>query len=327
MKISNELKVGALTAIAIVILILGFNYLKGTALTDRSDKLYAVFPSVKGLALANPVYVNGLNIGKIGNLKETDKDLSGILVQINLHKDVNIPKNSVAAINTGLMGSGSLEIVLGNSNNMAKDGDTLQILENVGVMEKLNTQLTPTINNVNKTLLALEELIQKTSGIVDESTQRNLRNIVSNLEQSTAAINHMTHAQNGIIAKTFSNLEGITGNLEANNEQITNTLGNLENATAQLADADIKELISSVESTMNKLDETIAQVNSKEGTLGLLLNDTRLYEEIRQTNRSLTTLLDDLRTNPKRYVNISVFGRKDKSGPLPSPIYDSVTIE
>ncbi len=327
MKISNELKVGALTAIAIVILILGYNYLKGTPLTDRSDKLYAVFPSVKGLALANPVYINGLNVGKIGGMRELNKNVSAVVVQINLEKEVNIPANSVASINTGLMGSGSLEIILGNSPNLAKNGDTLEILENVGVVEKLNKELTPTVNNVNKALLALEELIQKTSGIVDESTQKNLRNIVANLQESTAAINQMTHAQNGIIAKTLRNIEGVTANLDANNEQISNTLGNLEKASAQLAESDIKELISSVESTMNKLNQTLEQINSKEGTMGLLLNDPKLYEEIRQTNRSLTTLLDDLRTNPKRYVNISVFGKKDKSGPLSSPIYDSVTIE
>lgn len=324
MKISNELKIGALTAIAIVILILGFNFLKGTDLTDRSDKLYAVFPSVKGLSLANPVLINGLNIGKVGNLKEIDKDMTGILVQINLQKDINIPRNSVVVINSSLMGSGSLEIIKGNSPALAQNGDTLGILEKEGVMDQLSTHLSPTLDNVNKALLALEELIQKTSGIVDESTQKNLRSIVANLEESTSSLNKLTDDQHGIIARSFANIEGLTGNLNDNNEKIANTLGNLEKATSQLAETDIIGLSESVQSTMQKLEETIAQVNSKDGSLGLLLNDTKLYEEIRQTNRSLTILLDDLRANPKRYVNISVFGRKDKTGPLTSPMYDTV---
>src|SRR5688500_1560162 len=126
MKISNETKVGALTAIAIVVLILGFNYLKGRDLTERDDEIHAVFPSVKGLAVSNAVFINGLQVGKVTQLRETDKNLTGIVVSMNLTKDINIPNNSVVSINSELLSSTSLDIHLGDANAYIKDGDTLR---------------------------------------------------------------------------------------------------------------------------------------------------------------------------------------------------------
>src|SRR5688500_4227909 len=107
MKISNETKVGALTAIAITVLILGFNFLKGRNITERNDELYAVFQSVKGVGPANPVLINGLQVGKVASLQEKDKNLSGIIVTISLTKEVNIPDNSIATISSDLLGTTS----------------------------------------------------------------------------------------------------------------------------------------------------------------------------------------------------------------------------
>src|SRR5215510_11028138 len=114
MKISNETKVGALTAIAITLLILGFNFLKGKNLFDKATTVYAVFPTVEGLATSNPVTVNGLQVGTVSKLVEKDKDISGVVAIINLSKDVHIPKNSIASVNASLLGTSTLDIKLGN---------------------------------------------------------------------------------------------------------------------------------------------------------------------------------------------------------------------
>ena len=325
MKISNETKIGALTAIAITVLILGFNYLKGRNITQRSDEVYAVFTSVKGVGPSNPVLINGLQVGKVLKLKEKDKDLSGIVVTINLMKDVNIPDNSIAAINSDLLGTTSLEIRKGNSTTYLKAGDTIQSVQTIGIVGEVKNVLAPAMDNINKTLGSLDLLIQKINTIVDPKTQNNLQSIIANLMASTKNLETLLNTQTGMLAKTLNNMESVTSNLAKNNGRIDSTLSNLELTTRNLSKAKIDEAITSMKTTLSKLDNTIEKMNSKNGTLGLLLNDRQLYDELHQTSRSLTTLLDDFRVNPKRYVNISVFGKKDKKGPLKAPLYDSTS--
>lgn len=324
MKISNETKVGALTAIAIVILILGFNFLKGRNLTERNDLIFSVFPDIKGLQVSNPVFIKGLQVGKISEMHEKDNNLSGIVVSINLNKDINIPVNSKAMINSDLLGSNSLEIVMGNSSEYIKDGDTLVSTTKMGIMNEITQSLNPAISNVNKTLASLDILIRQLSATLDPNTQGNLQSTIASLSATSRHIERLMAAQSASMANTIQNVETVTGAFARNSGRIDSTLGNLQRTSQSLADADIKQTLQSVTRTMNKLEQTISTINSKQGSVGMLLNDRQLYDEIRMTNRSLTTLLDDIRVNPKRYVSISVFGKKTKSGPILEPIiYDS----
>ncbi len=325
MKISNETKVGALTAIAIVILILGVNFLKGRNLADRSDKIFAVFPNVEGLQVSNPVSINGLQVGKVFSIQEKDKNLSGIIVTISLTKDINIPNNSLATISGEILGTTSVKIRMGNSTTYTVDGDTLESMKTLGLTDKLQSSLDPTLASVNKTLESLDLVLHNLNSILDPNTKNNLQSIVANLTTSSKSLEKLLDAQTGMLAKTLSNTESVTGNLAKNNEKINTTIDNLEKATGKLANAKFDEAVNSLQGTLNKLESAVDKINSSQSSLGALLNDRKLYDQILQTNRSLTTLLDDLRMHPKRYVNISVFGRKDKKGPLKSPIYDSTS--
>jgi phospholipid/cholesterol/gamma-HCH transport system substrate-binding protein len=325
MKISNETKVGSLTAIAIVILILGFNFLKGKNLADRSDKIYAEFPAVDGLQVSNPIFINGLQVGKVYGMVEKDKNLSAVIVTISLNKDINIPKSSVATISSELLGTTSIKIRLGNGGEFIQDGDTLQTAKTLGLADKLQSSLDPTLASVNKTLGSLDVVLQNLNSVLDPHTKNNLQSIVANLTTSSKSLEKLLDAQTGVLAKTLSNTESVTGNLAKNNDKINATVDNLEKATAKLANVKLDEAVASLQGTLTKLGAAVDKVTSNQSSIGALLNDRKLYDQLLQTNRSLTTLLDDLRTNPKRYVNISVFGRKDKKGPLASPIYDSTS--
>ena len=327
MKISNETKVGALTAIAIVVLILGFNYLKGKNLTDRSDKLFAIFPSVRGLAVSNAVFINGLQVGKVAEMHETDKNLSGIIISINLTKDINIPSNSVVTITSELLGATALDIILGDSRSYATDGDTLATKANLSVMGEFTKSINPAINNANEALVQLQMLIKRLNDIVDPRTQTNIQGIVASLNSTSQSLDRLLNDRNGSLARSLNHVESITSNLAKNNDKINNTLTNLDKASANFANLKLEEAIQSLRNTMAKLDDAVGKIDSKQGTLGLLLNDSKLYDQLLLTNRSLTTLLDDLRVNPKRYVNISVFGRKDKKAPLQDPLYDSTSTQ
>jgi phospholipid/cholesterol/gamma-HCH transport system substrate-binding protein len=318
MKISNETKVGALTAVAITVLILGFNFLKGKS--ARGKEVYAVFPNVEKLVVSNPVKINGLQVGKVTELQELDKNLSGILVTLTLTKDLNIPKNSVAVLSAELLGSGEVHIHLGNGANYVQEGDTIRTERSLGLTDKFQKSLDPAINNINKTLLSLDDVLQKLNTILDPNTRNNLQGIISNLAESSRSLQLLLNTESGMLAKSINNMHTITADFARNGPKIDSTLSNLQVTTDKLSKAKIAEAIESLQRTMARLEAGIAKIDSKEGTVGLLLNDRKLYDEVRITNRSLTILLDDLRVNPKRYINISLFGGKDKKGPLKAPL-------
>jgi phospholipid/cholesterol/gamma-HCH transport system substrate-binding protein len=318
MKISNETKVGALTAVAITVLILGFNFLKGKS-TGGND-IFAVFPNVEKLVVSNPVFINGLQVGKVTNLKEKDKNLSGIVVTITLSKDINIPRNSVATLNSELLGGTGVNIFLGNGTDYIKEGDTIRTERSLGLTDKLQKSIDPAIDNINKTLLSLDDVLQKMNTILDPNTRNNLQGIIANLATSSHSLEQLLNTETGMLAKTIGNLNTITSDFARNGPKIDSTFSNLQTATDKLSKAKIAEAVESMQRTMSELEGAIGKIDSKEGTVGLLLNDRQLYDEVRRTNRSLTILLDDLRVHPKRYINISLFGPKDKKGPLKAPL-------
>ena len=318
MKISNETKVGALTAIAITVLILGFNFLKGKGSSGK--EVYAVFPNVDKLVVSNPVFINGLQVGKVTNLQEKDKNMSGIVVTISLTKDLNIPKNSVATLNSELLSNTAINVFLGNGTNYLGEGDTLRTERSLALTDRLQRSIDPAINNINKTLLSLDDVLQKLNTILDPNTRNNLQGIVANMAASSRSLDQLLNTQTGMLAKSINNMHTITAGFARNGPKIDSTLSNLQVTTDKLSKAKIAEAIESLQRTMSRLEAGIAKIDSKEGSLGLLLNDRKLYDEVRLTNRSLTILLDDLRVNPKRYINISLFGQKDKKGPLKAPL-------
>jgi phospholipid/cholesterol/gamma-HCH transport system substrate-binding protein len=324
MKVSNETKVGALTAIAITVLILGFNYLKGKNITERSNTIFAVFPSVEGVNPSTPVLINGYQVGRVSEMEAKDRSLSGIVVTIRLSRQYNIPDNSVATIDKSLLGTASIKIALGNSSKYMNDGDTVKASLQPDLISQVKTTLNPAVDNINKTLVSLDAVIQKLNSIVDPSVKNNLQATIANLATASESLTKLLNTQTGALAKSLNHVESITGNLEKNNGKIDSTISNLQKTTAGLSEAKFKETIDDLRKTLQQLETTIGKANNPNNSLGALLNDRKLYDEIRQTNRSLTTLLDDFKTHPKRYINVSVFGKKDKSAPLSKPIYDSI---
>jgi phospholipid/cholesterol/gamma-HCH transport system substrate-binding protein len=323
-KISNETKIGVLAVVALAALIFGFNFLKGSSLFEKKKKIYAVFDNVEGLNVSNGVQVNGLTIGTVTGINESDKDLSqGIIVTITLHKIVDIPKNSVGSINAGLISEANIVIEKGSDNQYLGDGDTLATKRKSNLLSQVETSVNPVIIQLAGTLTSLDSLIEVIGTMFDPRLKSNFSAIIANLASSTAQLQTLLNAQTGTLAQSLKNMNEFTANLDKNNDHINHTLENVDKATANLASAKIPEAVESLRSMMSDLRAAVGKVNSTNGSLGLLINDKHLYQNLESTTRSLNTLLDDLRVHPKRYVNITVFGRKDKSGPLTGPISDS----
>ena len=325
MKISNETKVGALTAIAITLLILGFNFLKGKPIFEKSFKIYAVFRTVEGLSVSNAVMINGLQVGKVYKMQETDRDLSGILVTLNLNKSINIPKNSVAHISGSLLGNTTLDIEMGNATSLIRNGDTITTNATLGLLDQLKANLDPAMVKINASLQTLDSVLKLIGNVFDPRTQNNFQSIFANLAISTAHLNSLLNAQTGALAQTLSNASAFTGNLKKNNDTITQIFTNLKNTTGKLAGLELQQTLTKLDAAVTELSTTLNKVNHNDGTLGLLMNDKKLYNNLNSTANSLNILLQDFRIHPRRYTGGLVFGKKDKSDPLMTPLPDSLT--
>lgn len=319
MKISNETKVGILTIVALTLLIIGFNFLKGKDVFSRTKKIYAVFNELGTLEKSNEVKINGLAVGTVYDKQEKDKDVSAVVVTISLTRDVNIPKNSVAYISSSLVGSSYIIIEKGNSHEMMGNGDTLATRLETGILGDVKAQMNPTMAKIRDVLDSLETTLTGLNGLLNKENKGYLRETLANLGAASASLSQLLDQENGSLAKTLSNAQSITENLKKNNEDISATIGNAKTASEKLAALELKPTIDSLNAMILSLKTTADKLNSPDGTLGALLNDRKLYDKLYDAILSAEILIDDLRTHPKRYVNLSVFGKKDKTGPLTSP--------
>lgn len=332
MNISNETKVGILAIAAIVVLIVGFNFLKGKNILSKPPAIYAKFSNIGGLEKSNSVKINGLTVGTVSDIQQADKEIDNIIVEIHLTRDIVIPKNSVAFIDAGLLGSSFVNIEKGDANAYLQKGDTISTRLDKGILGNIQNQLAPTLVRVNETLDSLKITVGAISSVFDPRTKNNLQDLIANLTISSAQLQQLLNAQTGILAKTLGNLNSVSENLAKNNDAITGSIRNVEVTTSKLANANIEGTMSALQATVTELKNTIANLNSKNGSLGLLMNDRQLYDKLNgvadRLNKaalSAEITLDDLRIHPKRYVNISVFGNKKAGEPLTSPaIKDTV---
>lgn len=325
MKISNETKVGALTAISITLLILGFNFLKGKNVFAKKATMYVTFKRVEGLNVADGIKINGLRVGAVEGLEEMDKNLSGVVVAFQLFKEINIPTDSYAKIVATPLGSTAIVITMGNDKTFLNEGDTLKGMESKSMVEDLKETLAPTVENVNNTLATLDSTIRKIGNVFDADAKQNIGQILEELATTTARLNNLLDPQKGSLAQTLEHVNDFTGNLNKNNDSITAVVNNLAKASRDLASADISKTVSSLEKATASLNNILAGIKEGKGSLGKLATDDQLYKNLNSTSNSLNVLLQDLRLHPKRYVQVSVFGKKDKTSPLMSPLPDSLS--
>lgn len=319
MSISNETKVGILTLTALALLFIGFNYLKGKDVFQKQFLIHAVFKELGTLEKSNEVKINGLAVGTVYSKKELDKDVSAIVVTINLTRDINIPKNSVAYIASELVGSSFIVIERGNSKELIQPGDTLATRVETGLLGDVKAQLNPTVAKVQDVLEALQASLQNINSTLSPATRSDLQASITNLKTSTAGIATLMDPETGSLGRSLSNVEQITQNLRNNNDRITATLTNAQTASENLSKLNVQASLDSLSLMLTAVRQTLQKLTSPEGSLGALTTDKALYNKLNDAVLSAEILLDDLRTHPKRYVNLSIFGKKDKTGPLTSP--------
>lgn len=313
MKISNETKVGVLTIIALAVLFLGYSFLRGNDLFSNDNKYYTVYDNVDGLTVSKPVMVNGFQIGRVSRMELLEN--GKIRVEFKISSEYPVPSNTIARIiSADLLGSKAIVFNLGNSPTLAKDGGVLQSDVQANLLEKVE----PLQKKIENLVVKLDSVLTGVNSALNDDFQRDfkssLRSIsasLNNLETITNDVESLMGTEKMRLAKIMQNLESITDNFKNNNATINRVLANLDNLSDDLAKMEIKSTVDNANQAMADVKSITDKINKGEGSLGMLVNDEQLYNNLNNASAELDGLVRDLKTNPGKYLKLSIFGKKD----------------
>jgi phospholipid/cholesterol/gamma-HCH transport system substrate-binding protein len=291
-KFTNEAKIGVITIIGIALLIIGINYLKGINLFQSSNKYYINFDNVDDVTISSPVFVDGFKVGLVRSLTYDYSNNTGIRVEIRLDDNMQINKNSYAVIEKNLLGGAKLHLRLNkNSNEYMKAGESMEGHMSVDMMASMQNNLLPSFNNI---MLKVDSVLTGLQILIN----------------------------NPALAQSLSNLQNTTADLQSSSQQISKMLshdlphilsdfktvsGNFVQVSDELKALDLRLTVNTLNATLADIKQTTGQLNSKDNSLGLLLNDKNLYNNMNGVMDNASKLLIDLKEHPKRYVHFSLF--------------------
>ncbi|MBO0323579.1 MCE family protein [Muricauda sp. CAU 1633] len=311
MKLSREVKTGVIVLVGIFAFVFGLSYLKSSPLFENNKMFYAVYDNVGGLQPGTQVSINGYNVGNVTSIGF--KDSSGkLLVTFSVSNEFDFSQNSTAELfDTGIIGGKGIQIVpVFDGAPNAKSGDTLQSNIKPGITELVQQKLTPLQMKVEGAVSHADTLLMNVNQILDDPTKRELK-------ETIVSLNQLVKAFKGSADKINLLLENNQQQLDSSLKNVGNITSNFSKLSDSLASADLAGTLSNFQETVNKLNGILEKIEQGEGSLGKLHKDDALYNNLAESSRQLELLLQDFRLNPKRYVNVSVFGKKQKEYTLP----------
>ncbi|NQD72174.1 MCE family protein [Sphingobacterium shayense] len=313
MKITNETKVGIITVVSLALLFIGYNFLKGNDVFSSENEYYTDYDNVDGLSTSKPVVVNGYQIGRVSRMSLLDN--GKIRTHFKIKNDYAIPSNTVARIvSADLLGSKAIVFELGNSTTLANDGDPLLSDVQANLLEKVE----PLQKKVENLVVKLDSVLSAVNTALDDEFQRDFKNSLhsisislNNMERITSDVEGLMGSEKIRLAKIMQNLESITDNFKNNNAKINSILANLDNLSSDLSKTEIKATIDNANQAMKDVQAITSKINNGEGSIGLLLNDDKLYNNLNSASSELDSLLIDVKERPGHYIRLSIFGKKD----------------
>lgn len=318
MKITREVKIGFIVLIGIVIAYVGINYLKGIAVFADQRSFFALYERVEGLQPSNPVVISGYQIGQVRRVTYLPKSRQ-LLVEVSINeKDLAIPKDSRLRIqSSGLLGSKEVLLQIGQSIEMAQHRDTLETSVETGIMESVNQEILPLKLKTEQLLAQVDSVLTIFQIILDENTQTNVakslksvRMAIQSLELTAFRLDTLVAEERSKLSEILNHVESISGNLADNNDALTNVIQNFSAISDSLLASDLKTVIANASDAMKEVSGITEKINRGEGTMGMLINNDSLYNNLTSASKQLDLLMEDLRVNPDRYVRVSVFGGK-----------------
>jgi phospholipid/cholesterol/gamma-HCH transport system substrate-binding protein len=307
-KISKEVKVGLLALISGVILYLGFNFLKGSDFFSPNNSYYVVYDNIGGLTESNTVMLNGFAVGRVKKIELLQNQGNKLRVTLDINKNVVLTDSTAAVLaSSSVLGGKAISLKVGPGNRVLQDEDTLMASTEKNLSEMINEKITPITENVDTALVNLNVLIRKfqaMSGNID-ATLVNLR--------ATSSTLNSTLAQNQRAIKGIAtNLNTLSASMNDPQTGVRPLLGKFNSFADTLSQMQLAQTVERTNRSIASLNQMLTQINQGQGSLGKLTKNDSLYNNLNQFAADLDALVVDLKANPKRYVSISVFGRKDK---------------
>ncbi len=304
MRLSKEIKAAFFVLSTILLFIFGFNYLKGSSILDKQKTIYAVYDEVDGLLVGANVMINGLSIGNVTEL-DFMPNSTKILVTLKVKDKLSFSSKSTASIyETGVLGGLAISIEpLFERESIVKTGDTLMSSVRPGLTELINRQIEPLSRQLQSTITSVDSIFTGASNVLNRQTQEEIKESINVLTSAINAINNSSL----IIEET----------LTSKNTQINNTIDNIENISSNLSNVSdelnsfgLSSLLTNLEVSVDGISSIIDKLDSDDSTLGKLINEDEVYNNLNSSIESLNVLINDIKANPKKYVHFSVFGRK-----------------
>ena len=307
---NKEIRTGIIAIFTIVVLIYGINYLKGLNILDKNRIFHAKYDNIDGLLKGSVISLNGFNVGIVSNISlQSDNSL---LVSVKINEVFDVPANSILKIsNQDLMGTKGISVILGNSDLLAKNNDTLIAEIENSLQDEVNKQILPLKNKAEGLISSVDSLMVIFTSVLNTDARKNLASSFKNLDEtfvlmseSMKELNKLVVTNEKNISNSIKNFESITGNISNNNESIENILKKMSSISDSVSSKDIGDIIKNLNNITNK-------ISVGQGNLGLLNSDDQLYRNIEKTTNDISILVEEIKKDPKKYFNFSVLGNRN----------------
>lgn len=305
MKISREIKTGVVAVIIIVLFIWGYNFLKGRKILDPNRTYYAVYNNVQGLVPTSAVLINGLKVGTVSRITFHPTKPGMLVVHIEISNDIEFSKQTVAEIFSPDFISGkSLRLKLVQGGEYAKSGDTLAGVISTDIMGMINEQIAPLQSKVESFVVNSDSVMTNVNKVLDARNKDNIARSLENLNQTLLQIRNISAKADKMLSENSPRIDSMMINADK-------AMKGLSQISDSLQKANIGVTVAKMEKSVGLLNAMLDSINQGKGSLGRLMHDEALYNNMEATTKEMEMLLKDMKENPKRYVHFSVFGKKE----------------
>ncbi|NLA50193.1 MAG: MCE family protein [Bacteroidales bacterium] len=312
MKISHEVKVGAITLLTIAVFIWLFNFLKGKDFLRKTSYYYSVFDDIGGLSESSPVEINGFKVGVVQAIRLLDRTSGKLLVEYSVSNDFRLPVNSVAEIvPVSIIAGMKVQFLIGDGPGFYRVGDTIPGKLTKSIIVSIEEEFGPVKDKLLSLVVSLDSVAAAVDRMLDPEFRNHIDGIVTNLSSTTGSVNEIISTREADLKNAIANLSAFTQMLSDNSDNICSTLNNLKLISDTIASSGLNASLASLSTGLAETSEILEKINKGKGSAGQLLTNDSLYANLSASLESLNLLLEDMKANPKRYVHFSLFGKKN----------------
>ena len=319
--LSKEFRIGVLVTAGLILLVLGVNYLKGSNPFKPSNSYFAKYDAIDGLAVSNPVLVNGFKVGQVSKVEFSEVGDGTLLVAFDIEQsNLKLPDDTRARIfSSDLFGTKAINLIAGDSPNLAVPGDTLISDLEVGIAEAVRIELMPLKNKTDQLIDGVDDILENLKAVFEADATlglptafESIQRTVESLEQTSLQLDAMVAENRETLSSIMTNVDGITANFRNHNDELANVMENFSDISDSLAAVNFAATINRADRSLAHVETITRKIAEGEGSLGKLVNSDSLHDDLMATNKELQYLINDLYLNPWRYVRVSVFGKKQE---------------